>query len=315
MNRARLWSIVKGVLGLAAGLALGLLCSWVLWPRRPLSSDLAHVRQMYQEDYVVMVSMAYGQEGDLSRAVERLSYLGWQRAPELVSQVAARTLQEGAPLSVKRHLARLAHDLGDNQPAIIAYVATPAPTAAPSPTPTATPTAVATLTVTPSATATSTASWTPPPPSATETHTRRSTATPLPGQSHTPRPTASPSPTPAVDYRLVEARRSSCGDNPLPGAIRIEVRDAQGKGMPGVPVKITWSDGEELFVTGLHPERGPGYADYRMQEGVRYALSVARLVSDTAQALETFPSESCPEGVQPGSWLVVFQETKGLSSR
>ena len=40
-------------------------------------------------------------------------------------------------------------------------------------------------------------------------------------------------------------------------------------------VGMEWSGGEEHFFTGLKPELGHGYADYRMTAGTEYALSLS----------------------------------------
>ncbi len=49
--------------------------------------------------------------------------------------------------------------------------------------------------------------------------------------------------------------------------MRVFVSDASGKGVPGVKIIVTWTDGSDTFFTGMYPEINPGYADFRMQAG------------------------------------------------
>ena len=75
------------------------------------------------------------------------------------------------------------------------------------------------------------------------------------------------------------AKDQVCSATLTPGLLQVVVSDSSGRPMPGVEITITWDDGEEHFFTGLKPEIGSGYADYTMQAGTAYALSVGRLGS------------------------------------
>jgi hypothetical protein len=277
-------------LGLGLGIALGLAVTWLIWPRLPAYTDLAHVRRIYQEDYVLMVSTAYEQDSDLPRAQARLAYLGnAQHVRQLVTGLAEQVIEQENDLILKRRLAHLASALGAESAAIIAYVATPVPEA-PAPTEILALAATETPTVPVSET---------PTPRVSETRTPTSTSV-------TRKVTATP--TRAAEYRLVEAKPSSCRENARPGYILIDVQDTLGQGLPGVHVVVSWASGQDEFVTGLHPDQDPGYADYAMSPGISYTVTVAEGSSDSAEDLEAFsPEKGCPEPDKPGSWEVVFQ--------
>jgi hypothetical protein len=300
VRRRRSLSISRAVsalwlsLGLGSGIALGLAVAWLIWPQPPAYTDLAHVRRAYQEDYALMVSAAYERDGDLARAQERLSYLGnTQRVRQLVTTLADQAIEQESDLSVKRRLARLAAAVGTDSVAVMAYAATPAPE-----TPTPTVTVEAAPTETPTAPA-----WPSPRLGETQTPTPTNLM-----EKATAMPTVTATPTREAEYRLVEVKPSSCGENARPGYIVVNVRDALGQGLPGIHIIVSWASGQDEFVTGLHPDQDPGYADYIMSPEISYTIVVAKGTSDTAKNLEAlFPKENCQEPASPGSWQVIFR--------
>jgi hypothetical protein len=89
--------------------------------------------------------------------------------------------------------------------------------------------------------------------------------------------------------------------NWLPGQIVIQVLSRAGRGVPGVRVRVEWSQGSEWVVTGLHPDRGPGYADVRALTGETYTLYVDGHPSSSVKvAAGSAPAQE--------SWGVVFQQ-------
>lgn len=68
----------------------------------------------------------------------------------------------------------------------------------------------------------------------------------------------------------------------LSGIIEIRVLDGAGEEVAGEPLRVQWEDGESLFSTGLKPERGAGYADFQMEAGISYLVSMPNL-SDPIQ--------------------------------
>jgi hypothetical protein len=89
--------------------------------------------------------------------------------------------------------------------------------------------------------------------------------------------------------------------------IQVVVRDSAGDPLPGIRVIVFWDAGEDTFYTGLKPEQGAGYADFRMQEDVTYALQLAgggAVIRDLRVA-DCFS----PDGeYYPGSWELIFQQ-------
>ncbi len=60
-----------------------------------------------------------------------------------------------------------------------------------------------------------------------------------------------------------------------PGVIEVLVYEVNGStGIPGQQVRVRWNDEDNLFVTGLQPERGPGFADFVMDEGESYLIDL-----------------------------------------
>jgi hypothetical protein len=58
------------------------------------------------------------------------------------------------------------------------------------------------------------------------------------------------------------------------GVLEVYVREADGEGVPGVEVEVTWPGGRDRFFTGLKPDEDPGYADFRMEAGVSYQVAL-----------------------------------------
>jgi len=203
-----------------------------------------------------------------------------------VRALAERYIAEGRAASDIRPLAQLADALGVGTSELAVYVHTPTPTFTPWPTntPMSTETSAlflaATSVLQPSAPEL-TPAWAPP------------TATPSP----------SPTPEPEAAFRVQE-RQPVC-EAGGGGWIRVYVRDAEGRGLSGVAVRVTWSDGEDVFFTGLRPDVDPGYADFQMQPGVIYAVAVADRIGEVATGLSTETGEPCPN--PPASWHIVFQ--------
>jgi hypothetical protein len=107
---------------------------------------------------------------------------------------------------------------------------------------------------------------------------------------------------------LVE-QTSTCAPAKQIGKIVVRVRDAEGHGMPGIQLAVSWATGQDRFYTGLRPELGPGYADMQMARGVEYELSVADARSDVARGLTAQLSTSvCPSTSLSLDWQVVFQQ-------
>jgi hypothetical protein len=121
-------------------------------------------------------------------------------------------------------------------------------------------------------------------------------------------PTAAPSPTPAPTFLLAE-QTAVCAEPGLPGRIRVWVRDAQGSGLPGVEVVVSWNTGQDRFFTGLRPEMGKGYADFEMVPQVAYDVALAGFRGDTAEGVSSnlLPGV-CPTDTLALDWRLAFQQ-------
>jgi hypothetical protein len=87
----------------------------------------------------------------------------------------------------------------------------------------------------------------------------------------------------------------------------VTVVDRAGEQLPNVELLVRWDGGDDRFVTGLKPEVGPGYADFAMQKGVTYQLTVIGAESDVAQGMV---ADTCESTGALASWQVRYQWTR-----
>ena len=88
----------------------------------------------------------------------------------------------------------------------------------------------------------------------------------------------------------------------------VYVRDEEAQGLSNVSITISWPEGKDEFFTGLKPEEDPGYADFEMQQGIVYNLTIAG--AENVGGLNTeFSAADCRNTEQPApsSWRLVFQ--------
>jgi hypothetical protein len=289
------------LLGLALGLLLSLAYVWLLNPiQRPVSAP-SDLKPELKEDYIVLIASAYAVEDDLDRARERLAGLGDPDAGRTAATLAERHIAAGRSVEEIRSLSKLAVALGAKSGSLLVYISTPTPTNTPAST--ATPTATPTLpTATPTPIPSPTDTPTPIPPTATPSPTR--TPTPAPQKPTPTRP-------PETAFKVIE-HRPLC--NRPGGSLEVYVRDAEGEGISGVELIITWAGKENYFFTGLKPEIDPGYADFQMEQGVTYRLALAaepnlavENVGGSADCLNLADDEI-------PSWRVVVQERQRSGS-
>ena len=129
---------------------------------------------------------------------------------------------------------------------------------------------------------------------------------PQPSATSPPRPTRVITPTSSAPYQLVD-QQLVC--NPLLGQplLQVNILNNLGDGVPGLPLLVIWDTGQDTFYSGLKPELGLGYADFRMTEGVTYTLQVR----DADRLVTSLTSETCTDETgdpYAGSWLLTFQQ-------
>ncbi len=276
------------MLGLLIGTAVGLYISWGLWPLEDFTSTPAQVKREYIPDYMVLIAERYMFDGDLPAAQARLSELGVPEPARAVADLAGQYIREGREAGKIRALAQLAYGLGSATSGLAIYI-NPAgvPTATPSSR--SSPTTTSSPTFTPVPALTPTAVLTPP------------ASTPV-----SP-PTSVSSPTPGRLVFWLTERRRICGQGEGPGRIEVFVKDAQGQWVPNVAVELVWADGRETLYTGLKPERGLGYADFRLEDRAQeYAVQLAG-GEERVEGLTGDPrAAGCPPGAGYVSWQLTF---------
>ena len=269
--------------GLALGIAGMLGYAWGLLPVN-VYGDPANLNANSKEDYILLTSMTYQQDGDLERARARLALLNDPGITTTVRSLAERYIATLRPEDQRSSLAKMALALGAESVTLRVYAITPTPTQ----TPTAAPTSR--FSPTPSATQTVSPTFAP------------RTATPI--------PTPTTTPLPRVNYRLFEQVRVSCDqDKAARPHIVIYVQDASGKGVPGVKVRVQWSDGQDTFFTGLKGT-DPGYAEYDVLPGKSYSVVVVDSTSQVASGLDADAlTPDCPSDAKDRfrAWRVIFR--------
>lgn len=301
------WIFPLTVLTLVAGLAAGLLYSWVVSPMRYVDTTPNTLRADFKDQFRTLIAASYASTHNLERARARLALLGDADPVEALTAQAQRMLASGESFQVVQDVAGLASDLRSGVASIPPLTASPL-AASPSPAPSSTiPTQlapVATDTSSPAATGQAQVI-------STSTATDTVTATvPVPTVLVFDTPTARPSPTPiptaSAPFQLV-SQDQVCNANLTDGLMQVSILDSHKHQMPGVEIDISWNGGEEAFFTGLKPEIADGYADYVMQAGVVYSLRI----ENTGTPISNLAAPSCPTSsgqTYLGGLKLVFQQ-------
>jgi len=280
-------ALLLGVVGLTVGLGY----AWFVNPVEYVDVEPAQLADEEQRTYLILVSLGYASDGDLSRARQRLAAMGLDDDPgAALAEVADEAATLGLADTSVRALTNLALALGGEPELAMPFAGTLAgpPALPPSPVPGT----VFAPTVAPSAT--------PTPPPATPTPPAEGTIT--------------PSPTPSGNRYVLADQASFCDADVTPGLLIVSVQDANGDGVPGVEIVAKWEGGQDSFFTGLKPEQGPGYADFVMMEGLSYSVEIvedgdteSRVVSDLQTGLCT-PEDSTEAHLQ--GYRLLFRQTR-----
>jgi hypothetical protein len=239
-------------IGLVLGFAGGLYIAWVEFP--PIEFDTRPDQLTYDDKahYVVAIALQYAYDSDLGVAIQRLTDL----------ELGADPLQAVADMTcdlLNRGYAQTSAGLRAVRAMRTFYTLQGRSSCADDLIPDVGATAVVEIAV-----ATSTPTL-PPPPSKTPVGIN-------------PTPTESGIvivPTTAPQRAYEGSIFNTFCSLELNGIIEVYVRDFDNtEGIPGERIRVQWEGGSSVFVSGLKPERDPGYADFQMEAGGSYIISM-----------------------------------------
>jgi hypothetical protein len=288
------------ILALLIGLGAGLAYSWLISPVTYVDASPAILRVDFKDQYRNVIAASYASTHDLPRARARLVLLGDVDSIGELSAQAQRMLASGEPFESVRPLAQLATDLQQGF-ASVAITNVPPPIQS-----TNTPTAGTILPETPFIQT--------PLPSETFVFEAEPTLSfeqtlvvpqgPL--STSTPRPTSPPNPSAGDPFTLV-GQDTVCDPSIKEGLLQVILMDARRRQVPGIEIIVTWNQGEDHFFTGLKPELGNGYADFKMKAETVYSIRVVEGGSFVPNI--TAPACTDPNGANyTGGLLLTFQQ-------
>ncbi len=122
-------------------------------------------------------------------------------------------------------------------------------------------------------------------------------------------PTSEPNPN-APRFELIDKRALNCVSVGGGASIQVEVRDANGRGLPGILIEVNSARGNEQFYTGLKPERGIGYGDVAVLPGIYTVHLVENANSDAIGDLRIDANvvECRNDFAATQGWYLVFQQ-------
>jgi len=283
------WYLLTGV---AIGVVIGILYSWMLSPVNYTNTRPASLHPDFKDRYRALIAAAYMANSDLARARARLELLKDEDIYSALAGQAQRTLAEGADVQEAQALGVLALALGQSPESSSGGLGT-------SPGVSLTGTLPGNQVT---ASVSSPVSGTPASPTVTSTRLPRPTATFA--LVFTALPTQTATPTRVAPF-VLDSQELVCDPASPPALIQVITLDKDRQEVPAVKVIVSWQGGEDDFHTGLKPEHGPGYADFDMLPGVVYTLRLA----SGGQAVSNLQAEECetPGGERYyGSWRLVF---------
>jgi hypothetical protein len=104
--------ILFALIALAAGIALGLLVGWYVWPVTYTESAPARLRQDWKDEAIWIAAQAFAYDRDLESARTRLRPLGSDDLGGLVLERADKAIEQNLSTQHITNLVRLAAALG-----------------------------------------------------------------------------------------------------------------------------------------------------------------------------------------------------------
>ncbi|HUN06301.1 MAG TPA: hypothetical protein PLQ56_06860 [Aggregatilineales bacterium] len=277
------WSAL--LIGFLIGLGGGLFYAWNINPVVQIDTQPWQLTSRARAEYMAAIALDFGYDGDLNLAVQRLIELRPQGDPfQMLADAACQLATSGyvdsnAGLQAVQSMKLLYQLQGRTGCAdtLVAAVAQPTEVILSLPTPT-------------------------PLPPATKTPTQVPTPAPSPTAAAPIQPTV-----PVQSDFVPPVVRTFC-DASLPGIIEIFVQQVGGEGLSLQQVRVRWNDGDNLFLTGLKPERGPGYADFDMEAGLSYIVDIPGRSDPTSSPLVASPCTTETGATSITSYRVFFVE-------
>lgn len=287
-RRPRRFVSVWGIfLGLILGIGGGLFIGWYLVPYQEFDTAPWQLKDDDKAQYVVAIILAWSHDGDLGQAINRLVALQMPGNDPIqqVADIACNLAKTGYVDSNSGiHAIRVMIQFYELQgrtgcASNLLPNVTPPPEITIVP-PTDTPTVA-------------------PPPS--KTPTPQVILTPTPTLQFIPVPTT----VPHRDFVLVNI--TPYCDVALSGIIEVYVQEFNGDGIPGQAVRVKWDGGESTFFTGLKPERGPAYADFKMEAGKGYIIDMPGRSDPSSRPLAAVQCTTDANQQAIQSYRVVFR--------
>jgi hypothetical protein len=248
-----LWAVV----GMLLGFALGLGYAWVIQPGTFRGAEPTSLQPVYRGEYILLIASAYQATGNLEYARMRLAYFP-ELTPEALNSLAQQVVAAGGPQDAARGLARLSVALREQTPSSLVVVALATSRTIPALRATTTLESTLALTI-------------PFLPTATRS------------------PTIQSSPTLNPEFVLV-SKQQVCNPLIVPPLIQVIVKTADGRGVPGVRIRVQWEGGDASFITGMKPELSPGYADTVIDPGKIYQITIG----DGLTVVRDLSAPTCP---------------------
>jgi hypothetical protein len=279
--------------GMVIGLAMGLVYSWIISPVRYINAPPYALRQDYKDEYRALVAAAFLYNNDLARAQQRLAMLNDDESAQSMTMKAQQALADGYPDEEVKALGILALALGQGlTPQAPSGISTMVSTAIPAlndhtPTP---------LFIEPTVSQVITVTAQSIPLSFDQT----------PTSAFIPESASITNPTANLEAPFVlQERRLVCNTSQPEPLIQVQMIDTAGQPVPGIELLVRWDGGEDHFFTGLKPELGIGYGDFRMNPNEIYSIQLG----NSGQVIDNLNAAECTSedgSVYWGSWFLTF---------
>ena len=112
---------VSTVIGVIAGIGLGLVIGWWIVPTEYNQSRLSELNQNYKDEYILMLAMGYVTDRDVNGVLERLRVLELENIPAYIQDVTERYISNSGDIDDIRLLVALSAGLGRLPPPMEAF--------------------------------------------------------------------------------------------------------------------------------------------------------------------------------------------------